>query len=183
MKNVMFFLLASSLLLAACNSDKKGESTDKKETASSENKDAASAKAEKNRQTALAGVRAFNAHDVDAMMKDVAPDAVDYGDGSMSPTKNVDSIKAGIKAWMASFPDVKGENLEAFSNADGSKVVVIGEWSGTFKNDFMGMKATGKSYKLWDGDLFTFNDEGKMTSHRGIQSSMTPMMQVGAHMK
>ena len=186
MKKVMFFLLTSSLMMVACNSDKKDESTDKKETAASENKDAttsASAKAEKNRQTALASVKAFNAHDVDAIMKDAAADAVDYGDGSMAPTKSADSVKAAIKAWMASFPDVKGENLEAFSNEDGSKVVVIGEWSGTFKNDFMGMKATGKSYKLWDGDLFTFNDEGKMTSHRSIQSNMTPMMQVGAKMK
>ena len=46
----------------------------------------------------------------------------------------------------------------------------------------MGMKATGKSFKYWDGDLFTFNSDGKITEHRGIQSSMVPMMQVGAKM-
>ena len=186
MKKAFVFLLASSLFMVACNSDKKDESTNKTESASADNKDAstsAASKAEKNRQTALASVMAFNTHDVDAIMKDATADAVDYGDGSGAPMKNGDSVKGMIKAWVASFPDVKGENLEAFSNADGSKVIVVGVWSGTFKNDLMGMKATGKSYKVWDGDLFTFNDEGKITSHRGIQSGATPMMQVGAKMK
>lgn len=186
MKKVILLLLATSFVIVACNSDKKDESTAKTESASTENKDAATSaasKAEKNRQTALASVMAFNSHDVDAMLKEAAPDGVDYGDGSMAPIKNIDSLKAGIKAWMNSFPDVKGENLMALSDADGSHVIVVGQWSGTFKNDFMGMKATGKSFKYWDGDLFTFNSDGKITEHRGIQSSMVPMMQVGAKMK
>jgi len=185
MKKVILFVLASSLVMVACNSDKKDESTEKKDAASSDNKDATmsgSTKAEKNRQTAMASVMAFNSHDVDAMMKDATPDGVDYGDGSMAPIKNMDSLKAGIKAFMNAFPDVKGENLMALSDADGSHVIVVGQWSGTFKNDFMGMKATGKSFKYWDGDLFTFNSDGKITEHRGIQSSMVPMMQVGAKM-
>ena len=142
----------------------------------------AESKAEKNRQTALTSVQAFSAHDFDAVFKDVASDGVDYGDGTMPPVKSIDTIKAGMKAWTAAFPDVKGENLMALSDADGSHVIVVGEWSGTFKNDFMGMKATGKSFKYWDGDLFSFNDEGKITSHRSVQSSMTPMNQVGAKM-
>jgi predicted ester cyclase len=185
MKKVILFLLASSCLIVACNSDKKEDSAEKKETMSSDSKESmtsADNKAAKNRQTALESVQAFNAHDLEAMFKNVTTDGVDYGDGSMSPVKNIDTIKAGIKAWMAAFPDVKGENLMALSDADGSHVVVIGEWTGTFKNDFMGMKATGKSFKYSDGDLFTFNDEGKITSHKSIQSSMTPMMQVGAKM-
>ena len=187
MKKVMFFLLTSSFLIVACNNDKKDDSSEKKESMSSENKEnmtqSADSKAEKNRQTALASVMAVNSHDVDAMLKDATPDGADYGDGSMPPIKGLDSVKAAIKGWMNSFPDIKGENLEALSNANGSKVIVVGEWSATFKKDFMGMKATNKSYKIWDGDLFTFNDEGKITSHRSIQSGMTSMMQVGAKMR
>ena len=181
MKKVNLFLLAASLFFVACNSDKKEDSTDKKETMSSTS--TTESKAEKNRQTALNSVKGFNAGDLDAMFKDVASNGVDYGDGSMPPITSLDTVKAGIKAWRAAFPDAKGENLIALSDADGSHVVVLGEWSGTFKNDFMGMKATNKSFKYWDGDLFTFNDEGKITSHRGIQSNMTAMMQVGAQMK
>jgi len=47
----------------------------------------------------------------------------------------------------------------------------------------MGMKPTGKSYKLKDVDLFTFNDEGKITEHRSVQSMETMLSQVGAKMK
>jgi predicted ester cyclase len=178
MKKIIFPLLAASLFIIACNSDKKEESSDKKETMSS----SAESKAEKNRQTALASVKAFSAHEWDAVFKDVTADGADYGDGSMPPVKNIDTVKAGMKAWVTAFPDVKGENLMALSDADGSHVIVVGEWTGTFKNDFMGMKATGKSFKYWDGDLFNFNDDGKITSHRSIQSNMTPMAQVGAKM-
>ncbi len=44
----------------------------------------------------------------------------------------------------------------------------------------MGIKPTGKSYKVKDVDLFTFNDDGKITEHRSVQSSSTIMMQTGA---
>lgn len=182
MKKAILFLLATALLFAACNNDKKDESSDKKETMSSDNREAMPSAAEKNRQTALMAVQAVNALDLDAAFKNVTPDAVDYNDGSMPPVKTIDSIKAGIKAWMAAFPDVKEENPEAFSNADGSKVIITGEFTGTFKNDFMGMKATGKSFRYMEGAIFTFNSDGKITSHRFIQSGMTAMMQVGAKM-
>jgi predicted ester cyclase len=186
MKKVIFFLLVSSFLVVACNSDKKNESSEKKESMSSDNKEAMTSttnnKAEKNRQTALASVMAVNSHDADAVLKDAAPDCIDNNDGSMPPTKGTDSIKAGIKMWFAAFPDVKGENLMALSDADGSHVIVVGEWTGTFKGDLMGMKATNKSFKYWDGDLFTFNSDGKVTSHRSVQSSVTAMTQVGAKM-
>lgn len=183
MKKIVFVISAMALL-AACNSS--GDSSEnKKDTSAAGNMSAMSSsenKAEHNRQTALIDVQAANEHNADGMLKDVTPDAVDYGDGTGSPVKSVDSVKMFMNAWLKAFPDVKGENLEAFSNADGSKVIVVGEWSGTFKNDFMGMKATGKSFKFWDGDLFTFNDDGKITSHRGIQSWMTTVSQVGAKM-
>jgi len=177
------FLFSAMALLAACNNS-GSSSENKKDTTTGSMSSVSSAdnKEERNRQTALADVQAVNSHDAEAMLKDVTTDAMDYGDGSGAAVKGVDSIKYYIKAWLHAFPDVKGENLEAFSNADGSKVIVAGEWSGTFKNDFMGTKATGKSFKYWDGDLFTFNDDGKIISHRGIQTWITTMTQVGAKM-
>jgi hypothetical protein len=47
----------------------------------------------------------------------------------------------------------------------------------------MGMKPTNKSYKVKDVDLFTFNNEGKITEHHSVQSMQTMMTQVGAKMK
>jgi hypothetical protein len=47
----------------------------------------------------------------------------------------------------------------------------------------MGMKPTGKSFKVKDVDLFTFNDEGMITEHRSVQSGKTLIDMAGAKMK
>jgi predicted ester cyclase len=133
---------------------------------------------ERNKETALASVRAVGSGNVESGFAHVATDAVDYGDGSGPTVKNKDSIIAGIKVFIASFPDHKGENFEAVS--DGDKVYVSGDWSGTFKKDYMGMKATGKAFKVKDVDIFTFNDKGEIVDHRSVQSWATLMSQVGA---
>ncbi len=105
------------------------------------------------------------------MLKNSDANIVDYGDGSGPVIRNLDSLKVGMKGWLDAFPDYKSENLTAI--ADGDKVAVYGDWSGTFKKDFMGMKSTGKTFNAKDVDIFTFNDAGKITEHRSVQS-MTP---------
>ena len=67
----------------------------------------------RNKATAMASEMAFNGGKADEIFKDAAPDAVDYGDGSMKPIKGLDSIKASIKEFLTAFPDFKGENLMA----------------------------------------------------------------------
>ncbi len=136
---------------------------------------------EKNKATALASVQAFSDGKMDEAFKDATPDVVDYGDGSMKSVKGVDTIKAMVKDFLAAFPDYKGENFVVVG--DGNHVAVFADYSGTFKNPFMGMKPTGKSFKLKDVDLFTFNDAGKITEHRSVQSGATLMEMVGAKMK
>jgi len=136
---------------------------------------------EKNKAVALASVQAFTPGKLDEVFKDVTADAVDYGDGSMKPVKGVDSIKANVREFMKAFPDYKGENFLAIG--DGNHVAVFADWSGTFKNPFLGVKPTGKSFKVKDVDLFTFNDQGKMTEHRSVQSSRTILDMVGFKMK
>jgi predicted ester cyclase len=184
MKKLFLMLITSVVLMTACNDDKKTESDEKmgdakmsdaKTTSSAEDKE------EQNKKTALASVEAISSHNADQVLKDAAADVTDYGDGSMAATKGIDSIKAGITHWFAAFPDVKGENLKAV--ADGDWVMVWGDWSGTWKGDFMGQKATGKSYKIKDVDIFKFNDEGKVTEHHNIQSWMPVAQQIGMKMK
>jgi predicted ester cyclase len=175
MKKLFFATLLFASLFIGCNDDKKDESTN---TATSSDKaNSTEDKEERNKKTALASIEGVNSHDANAVLKDAAPDAVDYGDGSMAPTKSLDSVRSGLTAWLKAFPDVKGENLKAV--ADGDWVVVWGDWSGTWKTDFMGQKATGKSYKLKDADIFKFNDDGKIAEHHTIQSNMAMAMQVG----
>jgi predicted ester cyclase len=131
---------------------------------------------EKNRATALASVQGFITHDANTILKDIAPDFVDYGDGSMPPIKGKDSSLAMINAMLVAFPDVNGENIMAL--ADGNHVAVFGDWSGTFKGKLMNMAPTGKPFKIKDVDLFTFNNSGQITEHRSVQSVQAMMMQV-----
>ena len=134
----------------------------------------------RNKQIALNADLALIKKDVEGMFKDCAPDFVDYGNGEYKPMKNQDSIKTGLKSFLAAFPDFKGENLQAV--AQGDTVIVTGLWSGTFKNAYMGMKPTQKSFKTTDADIFSFNKEGKITSHRSIQSEATFFSQLGISM-
>ncbi len=181
MKKVYFLAFATCICLAACNNgtDNATTASDKDTTANS-GKMTQEDKEERNKKTVMESMDAMNSHNVDGVLKNVTADGVDYGDGSMPPVKSMDSVKAGMSAFLAAFPDYKGSNLEAV--ADGDKVMVYGEWTGTFKNDYMGMKATGKSFKVHDVDIFELNDEGKITSHRNVMPYSVSMMQVGAKM-
>jgi predicted ester cyclase len=136
---------------------------------------------QKNNATALAAVQAFSSGKLDEAFKDVTSDAVDYGDGMMAPVKGRDTIISMVKGYLSAFPDYKGENYMVVG--DGNHVAVFGDYSGTFKNPWMGMKPTGKSFKYRDVDLFTFNDAGKITEHRSVQSGKTMMDMIGAKMK
>lgn len=180
MKKVHLLAFAAFLFLAACNDGANNTVADSGNKAGDTTKMTQEDKEERNKKVALESIDAMNAHNPDVVLQNVTADAVDYGDGSMPPVKSMDSVKAGMKAFLAAFPDYKGDNLEAV--ADGDKVFVYGDWSGTFKNDYMGMKATGKSFKVKDVDIFTFNDDGKMTSHRNVTPWSVSMQQVGAKM-
>jgi predicted ester cyclase len=131
----------------------------------------------KNKQTALNSDMGYNNKSADAVCKDYAPDFIDYGSGEYPPSKNLDSIKAETKSFIAAYPDIKGENLVAV--ADSNTVIVTGTWSGTFKGEFMKIKPTGKLFKVSDADIFTFNKDGKIASHRSIQSLTTIFTQLG----
>ena len=161
----------SAMLFTSCDNDKKGDKEDEDKISNG-----TESWEEKNKQTALASVNALIAGEVDATIKDGAADITDYGDGSMPPVKGMDSLKAALHTWREALSDYKAENLWAI--ADGDHVAVFGEWSVTFKSDFMGMKTTGKTVKLKDVDIFKFNSEGKITEHRNVQSSAEMMRQL-----
>jgi predicted ester cyclase len=180
MKKIFVMMAASLLMLTACNSDKtestgekmeEGKMSDDKMSSSAEDKE------ERNKKIVMASLEGIKAQDVNIVLKDAAADITDFADGSMPVTKGLDSVRAGITSWFAAFPDVKIEDFKIV--ADGDWVMVWGNWSGTWKGDFMGQKATGKSYKAKDVDIFKLNDEGKITEHHFVQSPMTVGMQIG----
>jgi predicted ester cyclase len=180
MKQILILLAVATSLLSCTGNGNSGSSNNAMDSVAAE-KATKDSMVEKNKATALASVTALFNGKIDEGFKDCSADYVDYGDGSGAPVKGADSSKAGFKMFITAFPDMKGENLLAIG--DGNHVAVFGDWSGTFKGEFMGMKPTGKSFKVKDVDLFTFNDAGKITEHRSVQSAQTYISQVEEKMK
>lgn len=114
---------------------------------------------------------------LDVLTNNMADEVTEYGDGSTPPVSNKDSIRWMLKEWLNAFPNPTAKNM--IYVADGDYVMAYGEWTGTFQNDFIGMKANGKSFNVPDVDIFKLNEEGKVTEHRTVQSSATMMMQLG----
>jgi predicted ester cyclase len=157
-----------AIAYTACT-DSAGSGTNSKE-----------AKEERNKKIALASVTAFEKGNVDSVLKDADPQAVDFGEGSMPPVKGVDSAKAGLREWMAAIPNYRGSDFVAV--AEGDQVMVYGHWSGTWTKPFMGMKPTGLSFSVNDVDIFKFNEEGKIIEHRSVQSNKEAARQLGMDM-
>jgi predicted ester cyclase len=86
----------------------------------------------------------------------------------MPPSSNIDSTKAFIKMLLNSFENFSPNN--PVLTTDGDYVIYYADWSGVFKNDLMGIKATGKPVTFKDCDIFKLNDEGKITEHSSIQN-------------
>jgi predicted ester cyclase len=163
----LFISAAVLLLMASCNNNGKtaSTSTNTDSTKMSSAQDMKQKKQESNKQKAVASITSFSNHDTGGTFKDMDPEALDYGDGSDKPA-SVDSVKTMAQRFLRSFPDIKADNLMAMTGGDW--VTICADWSATFKNDMGGTKATGKTYKWRDCDIFKFNDSGKIMEHRSI---------------
>jgi predicted ester cyclase len=160
-KTMLLFTIAA--IMVSCNNETKTGSDEKKE-----NNTAAETKQERNKKVIQASMDAFAKHDVDGMVKDAAPGYVDYADETIPPSSNLDSTKIFIKMLLNSFENFTASNAQLI--ADGDYVFYYADWSGVFKNDLMGIKATGKPIKFKDCDIFKFTDDGKITEHHSIQN-------------
>lgn len=174
MKPLLFIF--SFVFLFACN-ENSGNVESGPDKADSSKAEKEESREDRNKKLVKEFTAAMNDHNLDKALAMLADNAVDYGDGSQPALKGKDSIRAGMDKWLTAFPDFKGSKLKYFADED--QVVVIGEWSGTFKKDLGKIKATGKSFKFQDADIFTLNDEGKITEHRFIQPDATLFGQLG----
>ncbi|WP_448698649.1 ester cyclase [Mucilaginibacter sp. AW1-3] len=155
MKKLVLYVASAAVFLAACNG-KSGKIT------LPAGKDSTQNNTELNRLTALQVVNSLSNKNLDSMFVALAPDFVDYGSGTEEPKNNIDSIKADIKEYVATFPDLKAENINAFAHGD--SVVVTATWGGTFKN-----AQRTRLFRFDDADIFIFNGSGKIKAHRSMQ--------------
>ena len=173
----LLFLVTAWMLLNSCNQSGTTSSagTDSTKTGSAQTKE------EHNKQVALTSTKALPNWDFDKIFTETDPNVIDYNDGTMPPVKGLDSIKyymqRGLDEFKAAFPDFKVDDLVA--TASGNNVMVWGIYSATWKKDYMGQKATGKSFKLPGVDYFVFSPEGKVVEHRSTSHNAEMAKQVG----
>jgi|SRR5689334_11608087 len=130
----------------------------------------------RNQQLAMQSIQAYNSHNADEILKYWDSTAIDNGDGSGHPIKGIDSLKNLLTLVLKAIPDIKVDSLKTMSD-NGEHVIVTGIWSGTVRNDSLGIKDT--KFNFWNGDFFTFNDAGKIVQHKSIQSHLGILAQMG----
>jgi len=96
------------------------------------------------------------------------------------PLPGFESNKEGLREFFAmmlnAFPDL--HNKIEFTVTQGDKVVSYITLSGTHKDTYMGVPATGNEFEMTVVDIIKVVD-GKMTDHWGVGDYMTMMVQLG----
>ena len=64
--------------------------------------------------------------------------------------------------------------------AEGDRVLSYNTITGTHRNAFMGIPATGKKFEATAADICAFDADGKISAHWGVFDSMSLMQQLGA---
>jgi len=94
------------------------------------------------------GLKAFNAHDMEAVARDAAPDIELTSPGDIK-VKGPQATKEYNQNWVRAFPDARGEAKQIFSQ--GNAVIVEGVFSGThdgtLKTPMGDVPATGRKVK------------------------------------
>lgn len=85
-------------------------------------------------------------------------------------------LKDVLRGMRAAFPDMHWTVEEQI--AEGDKVVTRFEWTGTHRDEFLGVPATGRSVKVW-GIVIDRLESGKIKDTRIIMDSLGLMMQLG----
>jgi predicted ester cyclase len=95
----------------------------------------------------------------------------------MPETKGREAVKKNLMDFVAAFPDFKITAKQIVAEGDWAMGWV--ELSGTFKADFMGMKANGKSFKITDVDILKINADGLGSDHWAVQDYCAMFSQLG----
>jgi predicted ester cyclase len=88
-------------------------------------------------------------------------------------------LKAFIMAWHGAFPDLQMTVNDMAADSD--KVWIYSTMSGTMKGPLMGMKPTGKAFRIDGFDLVRI-ENGKAVEHWGMTDMGGMMQQLGLNM-
>jgi len=118
----------------------------------------------------------INTGDIDGFSRQLADTFVEHdGAPGLPPTKA--GVVQYFRMLVAAFPDMR-MNVEDVI-AGGDKAVARVQVTGTHKDEFMGMPATGKSVSVNLIDITRFGDDGLAREHWGVADLLSMMQQLG----
>jgi steroid delta-isomerase-like uncharacterized protein len=117
---------------------------------------------ERNWETVLKAIKALSDHDVDGFLAYHTEDATSHEPFYPDPIP-VPRLRVLLHEWLHTYPDAKIETQSSF--VEGDTVAVENLVSGTFVNDFLGQKATGKPYQVREAVFFEL-ENGKIKRER-----------------
>ena len=109
----------------------------------------------------------------------LAADRVDYQDYGLPPgaADGHEGFKRVLGGFCEAFPDLHLE-IE-FMIVDDDRLMGYVSTTGTHRNSFRSIPATGRSFKVRGVDIFGFNHDGKIAAHWGVFDTFGMMTQLG----
>lgn len=88
----------------------------------------------------------------------------------------VEGLKDVVRAMRAAFPDMHWRIDEQFT--EGDRVLTRFEWTGTHRDTFLGVPATGRQVSVWGMVIDRFQD-GRIKETRIIMDMLGMLIQLG----
>jgi predicted ester cyclase len=101
----------------------------------------------------------FNARDIEAFVKGMAPDYVWYTDVFPEPLRGPDGTRRGLQGFFKAFPDIRFEVEQIFAHENYTVVRFSGQ--GTRTDGFMGLPPTNRPYVYHGSAINRFNERGQ----------------------
>jgi steroid delta-isomerase-like uncharacterized protein len=118
----------------------------------------------------------FNQGNISLFDELVAPDFIEHEELPPGIPVGREGAKVLFTQLRSAFPDFKAEIEDLI--AEGDRVVVRMQWTGTHEGEFMGIPPTGRSISIEVIDIVRF-ESGKFVEHWGIMDNMGMMQQLG----
>ena len=135
------------------------------------------------RTVILAFIKAWNDHDVDAILAKVTPDVIWENPNLPGPVHVVhggEAVAADLRAGFTAYPDLHMamEDLHVYSTND--PVVGFSTWTatGTMTGPMAGMAPTGKLFRIRGACVYKFRD-GLIAEHTMVYDGMDIARQIG----
>lgn len=119
---------------------------------------------------------ARNAHDLDGMMALVGEGIVNHAPAGMPDPPGKEGVRQVMAAEVAAFPDHHAQVQEVV--ADGDRVVVLAQMTGTHEGTFAGLPPTRRRFDVRAFQLFRV-EGGLIVEHWGLFDRLALMEQLG----